>query len=226
MARILIIEDEPRIALAVQRGLQDELHAADVERNGSDGLRAVETREYDLVLLDRMLPGLAGLEVCRRIRRGGSAVPILMLTAKDTAEDVVAGLDAGADDYLTKPFAFAVLIARVRALLRRSAGQASPRFTVGPLEVDSASHRVWRDGVEISLTAKEFQLLEVLVRKRGTVLSKLRLAETVWERDAEPESNAVEVHVASLRRKLDRDRGPQLIHTIRGVGYVVRVEEP
>jgi len=147
-----------------------------------------------------------------------------MLTARDTTADVVAGLDAGADDYLTKPFAFDELLARVRTLLRRSTPAGSARIQVGPLELDGAQHRAWRDGQEIKLTAKEFQLLELLVRRQGSVLSKGRLTDSLWERDEEPDSNAIEVYIANLRRKIDRGREPAVIHTIRGVGYVVRVD--
>lgn len=224
VARILVIEDEPKLALAIQQGLQDELHAVDVERNGTEGLAAAETDAYELILLDLMLPGLPGLQICKRLRAAGRAVPILMLTARDTTESIVEGLDAGADDYLTKPFKFGELLARVRAMLRRTAAAVAAKVRVGPLELDAVGHRVWRDGEELTLTAKEFQLLELLVRRRGSILSKARLMEAVWERDMEPESNSIEVHMANLRRKVDRNREPALIHTVRGIGYVVRVE--
>ena len=224
MARILIIEDEPALADALYTGLCDEHHVVDVAHDGREGLLAAESGEHDLLLLDLMLPGLPGLEVCRRLRAAGSTVPILVLTARDAIDDVVRGLDVGADDYLTKPFAFEELLARVRALIRRQTTALSARTRVGPLELDLVDHRVWRDEEEIALTAREFQLLELLVRRQGAILSKERITESLWNVEEEPESNAVEVHIARLRGKLDRGRTPRLIHTVRGLGYVVRVE--
>ncbi len=224
MAHLLVIEDEPRLALAIQRGLQDEGYAADVVRDGLLGLDAARNGHHDLLLLDLMLPGLPGLELCRRLRAGGSTVPVLVLTARDDPADVVKGLDAGADDYLAKPFAFEVLLARVRALLRRGSAQPSSRYHCGPVELDTATHEAWRDGVAVTLSAKEFQILELLMRRPGAVLSRARIAAALYEADMEPESNSIEVHVANLRRKLDRERAAPLIHTIRGVGYALRWE--
>lgn len=213
VARILLVEDEPALAEAVALGLRDEGHVVDVEHDGQEGLFAALDEAYELIVLDRMLPRFSGDAICRRLRVDGSTVPVLLLTARDTPRDVAEGLDAGADDYLGKPFAFEELTARVRALLRRAAGVASPRFQAGALELDPAAHRAWWDGREVALTAKEYQLLEALVRRRGRVLSKTQLARAAW--DAEPEDNVIEVHLSHLRRKL----APDCIRTVRGVGY-------
>jgi DNA-binding response OmpR family regulator len=222
VARILVIEDEIPLARVLKRGLTDELHAVDLEHDGDSGLFAASHTPYELVILDLMLPKKSGHDVCRALRRDKNDVPILVVTAKDTTQDVVDLLDAGADDFLKKPFAFDELLVRVRALLRRAHGARSPRVEVGPLSLEPSTHRAWLHGEELLLTAKELQLLEFLARRPGAVFNKERLLEAIWDRDHEPTPNTLEVHVATLRKKLERDGVPKLIHTVRGVGYVLR----
>lgn len=219
--RILVAEDEPALADALQRGLTEERHVVDVARDGDEALWAVQGGAYDLVILDLLLPGLPGLEVCRRLRRGGNRVPILMLTALDATDDVVAGLDAGATDYMTKPFAFRELAARVRAALRGATSEGS-LARVGELVIDSAAHKAVVEGAELELTAKQYQLLEFLVAHVGTAVSRTRLTEVLWAHDDAPDSNALEVYMAMLRRKIGRGPGRPTIETIRGFGYVLR----
>jgi DNA-binding response OmpR family regulator len=219
--RILVVEDETALAAALRRGLEEELFAVDVVADGEEALWAARSGAYDLVILDLLLPRVSGMDVCRKLRREGAAVPILMLTARDSTRDVVGGLDAGANDYLTKPFAFEELLARVRALLRTTVVARASVVEVGDLRVDTKAHRVSRAGDEIELTAKEFQLLEYLAVHAGEVVSKDRLAGALWAHDCEPDSNAIEVYVAHLRRKIDRGRAPLLV-TVRGAGYVLR----
>ena len=220
--RILVVEDETAIAAALRRGLEDELFVVDVANDGEEALWAARSGAYGVVILDVLLPRLSGMEVCRRLRREGVAVPILMLTARDATRDVVLGLDSGANDYLTKPFAFEELLARVRALLRASSSARATVVEIDDLVVDTAGHRVTRGGEEIDLTAKEYQLLEFLAVHEGAVLSKERLSEALWAHDCEPDSNAIEVYVANLRRKIDRGRAKPLLHTVRCAGYVLR----
>ena len=220
--RILVVEDEKALAAALRRGLEDELYAVDVVHDGEEALWAGRSGTYDAVILDLMLPRLSGMEVCRRLRREGSKVPVLMLTARDATADVVLGLDAGANDYLTKPFAFEELLARVRALVRATASARGIVIEVGDVRIDTVAHRVSLGGDDIELTAKEYQLLEYLAVHRGEIVSKGRLAEALWSHDCEPDSNAIEVHVARVRRKIDRGHDGTLIRTIRGAGYVLR----
>ena len=224
--RILVVDDEAALAAALRRGLEDELFAVDVARDGEEALWAARSGVYDLVILDVLLPKLAGTEVCARLRREGVNVPILMLTARDATRDVVSGLDAGANDYVTKPFVFEELVARVRALLRTASSAHAAVIEIDDLRVDTAAHRVTRRGEEVELTAKEYQLLEVLAVRRGEVVPRSRLVEALWAHDCEPDSNAIEVYVAHLRRKLERNRGAALLHTIRGAGYVLRAPGP
>jgi DNA-binding response OmpR family regulator len=219
--RLLIVEDEKRLALSLAKGLTAEGYAVDVVHDGLEGLHRASESPYDLIVLDIMLPGMNGYRVCAALRAAGHDVPILMLTAKDGEYDEAEGLDTGADDYLTKPFSYVVLVARIRALLRRrrSAG-ASPVLEAGGLRVDTAARRVHRGEEEIPLTAKEFAVLEQLALRAGEVVSKAEILEHVWDFAYEGDPNIVEVYVSALRRKL----GARLIRTVRGAGY--RLEEP
>lgn len=217
--RVLIVEDEPAIADALFRGFAAEGIVSDVAADGARGLGQALAMEYDVVVLDLRLPVLSGYEVCRRLRKAGSAVPVLVLTAKDGEYDEVDALDFGADDFLSKPFSFAVLLAHLRALLRRSSPQRSPMLTAGDLVLDPAARQVWRDRTEIHLTAREFGLLEFLVRHRGQAVSRAQIAEHVWASGLGPDSNVVEVYVGYLRRKIDDPFGTRSIVTVRGIGY-------
>lgn len=216
--RLLIVEDERRLALSLAKGLRAEGFAVDVVHDGREGLHRAQEGAYDLIVLDIMLPGLNGYRVCSALRAAGSEVPILMLTAKDGEYDEAEGLDTGADDYLTKPFSYVVLVARVRALLRRRGSGASPVVRVGALAVNRGARRVERDGDEVSLTAKEFSVLEHLAMNGGDVVSKADILEHVWDFAYDGDPNIVEVYVSALRRKL----GPGFIETVRGAGYRLR----
>ena len=220
--RILVVEDEHRLAAVIRRGLQEQGYAVDVAYDGEDGLALAEVEPYDLVVLDIMLPRLDGLEVCRRLRAERRNTPILMLTARDTVDDRVAGLDSGADDYLVKPFAFRELLARVRALLRRDSLARDPVLRVGDLEVDTVTRDVRRGGRSLELTSKEYALLEYFVRNPNRVLTRTEIAEHVWDYDFVAMSNVVDVYVRYLRRKLADDQEPRLIRTVRGTGYQLK----
>ena len=222
--RILIAEDELKMASLLARGLMEEGHAVDVERTGDGALRMARAVEYDAVVLDLMLPGLDGVEVCRRLREGSVWTPVLMLTARDGVEDRVAGLDAGADDYLVKPFSFTELLARLRALVRRGATERPSVLEVSGLRLDPATRRVWRDETEIQLSGKEFALLETFMRRPGQVLSRYQLLEHAWDYAYENRSNVVDVYVRYLRDKIDRPFGRDTLETVRGVGYRLRKE--
>jgi two-component system OmpR family response regulator len=222
--RVLIVEDEVKMARLVHRGLVEEGHAADVASTGEDAVWMAEAHPYDAIVLDVMLPGLSGFETCRRLRNNGIWAPVLMLTARDAVDDRVAGLDAGADDYLTKPFSFAELLARLRALARRGGVERPTELVVGDLRLDPASRRTWRGDTEISLSPKEFALLETFMRRRGEALSRLQLLEHAWDFAYENRSNVVDVYVRYLREKIDRPFGSDSIETVRGVGY--RLREP
>ena len=220
--RILIAEDELKMASLLARGLGEEGHAVDVERTGDGALRMACAVEYDAVVLDLMLPELDGVQVCRRLRNAGVWTPVLILTARDGVEDCVAGLDAGADDYLVKPFSFAELLARLRALVRRGAAERPAVLEVGDLRLDPATRQAWRDGIEIRLSGKEFALLETFMRRPGQVLSRYQLIEHAWDYAYENRSNVVDVYVRYLRDKIDRPFGRDSLETVRGVGYRLR----
>ena len=220
--RILIVEDEPKLAGLLRRGLRKEGMAVDLAGKGEDALWKAESTEYDAIILDLMLPGIDGFEVCRRIREAGVWSPVLMLTARDSVGDRVAGLDSGADDYLTKPFSYAELLARLRALMRRGAVVRPTELTVGSLRLDPARRLVWRGNTEIELSAKEFALLETFMRRPGEVLSRFDLLEHAWDYDYENRSNVVDSYVRFLRRKIDKPFGVKSLETVRGAGYRLR----
>jgi two-component system copper resistance phosphate regulon response regulator CusR len=217
--RILIVEDEPVAAGVLARGLREHAYAVDVSPDGVDALEKAGINDYDLIILDVLLPGLNGLELCARLRRDGATVPILMLTARGGPDQRVEGLDAGADDYLPKPYHFPELVARVRALLRRGPALAAAVLTVDDLHVDTRAQSVERAGRSIQLTTKEYTLLEYLVRRRGEVVSRGDISEHVWDSSFDPLSNLIEVYIQRLRRKIDDGHAVKLIHTRRGAGY-------
>ena len=223
--RVLIVEDELRMASLIRRGLAGEGLAADVASTGEEALWMAPAHEYDAVVLDVMLPDLDGFEVCRRLRAAGVWSPVLMLTARDSVEDRVAGLDSGADDYLVKPFAFAELLARLRALARRGDTGRPTVLAVGDLRLDPATRDVTRNGTDISLSAKEFALLETFMRRPGEVLSRLHLLEHAWDFAYDNRSNVVDVYVRRLRRKIDKPFARESLETVRGVGYRLRRED-
>ena len=219
--RILLVEDEPRMAQVVAKGLRERSYAVDVAGDGNAALYQTSINDYDLILLDVLLPGPDGFEVCRELRARGNATPVLMLTARATIDDRITGFDAGADDYLTKPFAFRELVARVRALLRREPLLHPDLVQLEDLVLDAASHRVSRAAREIELTAKEYALLEYLARRAGQLVSRTEIAAHVWDESFDPFSNTIEVYVNRLRKKIDEQHTVKLIHTRRGEGYIL-----
>ena len=223
--RILLVEDDPSVANFITKGLKEEQYAIDATGDGEEGFFMASTIPYDLLILDVMVPKMDGFTICRKLREKSCTTPILLLTARDTVEDRVTGLDTGADDYLTKPFAFPELLARIRALLRRGKAQATTRLTATDLELDPVSHRVWRNGQEITLTNKEYALLEYLLRNANRVLTRTAIIDHVWDIQYDSMTNIVDVHIRSLRAKIDRDHTTPLIHTVRGVGYVLKTPE-
>jgi two-component system OmpR family response regulator len=220
--RVLVVEDEVKLAGLIRRGLREEGVLADVAIKGEDALWMAEATAYDVLVLDVMLPGIDGFETCRRLRGDGVRTPILMLTARDEVEDRIAGLDTGADDYLTKPFDFGELLARLRALARRGPSEHDPVLRVGDLELDPAARSVSRGGEPIQLSTKEFQLLEVFMRHPGEVLSRYQLLEGAWDTEYEHRSNVIDVYVRYLREKVDRPFGVTTLETVRGAGYRLR----
>ncbi|NQU47389.1 MAG: response regulator transcription factor [Planctomycetes bacterium] len=221
MTRLLLVEDEERLARSLVIGLRDEDYIVDHARDGEEGLWYAEAGHHDAILLDLRLPKMDGLELCKHLRSNGSLIPILMLTACDTTQDIITGLDLGADDYLTKPFEFTELLARLRAILRRGTTSRSARLCLANLELEAKTRRVWRDGKEITLSNMEFRVLEHLMQHAGTVQSKNRICAAVWDDDLGPESNVLEVLISHLRRKIDRDFDAPLLHTRRGAGYLL-----
>jgi len=223
--RILVVEDEKKVASFLKKGLEEERYAVDCAFDGEEALFMADANEYDLVILDIMLPKVDGLEVLKQVRGKGATLPVLMLTAKDSIEDVVKGLDRGCDDYLTKPFAFAELLARVRALLRRKGREPAGELRVADLVLDPVTHAVSRGGKKLDLTAKEYALLEYLMRHADRVVTRTMISEHVWDYHFDPMTNVIDVYVNHLRGKIDVDSSQKLIHTIRGVGYILRGNE-
>jgi two-component system OmpR family response regulator len=222
--RVLIVEDEVKMAGLIRRGMREEGLAADVAIKGEDALWMAGATPYDVIVLDVMLPGIDGFETCRRLREKRVWAPVLMLTARDAIEDRVAGLDTGADDYLTKPFSFVELLARLRALARRGDVGHATVLTAGDLNLDPAARRVWRDQTDISLSTKEFALLETFMRHPGQVLDRLQLLEHAWDYEYESRSNVIDVYVRYLREKIDRPFGVDSLETVRGAGYRLRAD--
>jgi heavy metal response regulator len=222
--RLLVVEDENKVASFIKKGLEEEGYAVDLAADGEAGLAMALERVHDLIILDIRLPKMDGLQVLQMLRRDKITTPVLLLTVRATIEDKVLGLDAGADDYLTKPFAFQELLARVRALLRRRAETEPSVLQVGDLSLDPARRTVTRGGVKIDLTAREFSLLDYFMRNPGRVLTRTMIAEHVWDYSFDTSTNVIDVYVNYLRKKIDAEREPKLLHTVRGVGYVLRAE--
>jgi DNA-binding response OmpR family regulator len=219
--RVLVVEDEPRVARLVQRALEHERHVVDVAADGVEGLTLGRSRRFDAIVLDILLPRLSGLEVCRKLRAEKVATPILMLTARDAIEERVQGLDAGADDYLTKPFAIAELLARVRALGRRHGEVEEDTLRTSDLTLDKSRHEVRRNGTTIELSKREFMLLEYLLRNKGRVLSRQQILDHVWGYDHDPSTNVVDIYIHYLRKKIESGERPPLLKTVRGIGYAI-----
>ena len=220
--KILVVEDEKKVASFLKKGLEQEYYSVDVASDGKEGLNYVISNEYDVIILDIMLPFIDGISLLKEIRKEKIGTPILMLTAKDTVNDKVTGLDSGADDYLAKPFAFEELLARIRALMRRKEGSKSLILSVDNLSLDTQTHKVTRDGKEIILTPKEYSILEYLLRNKNNVVSRMKLTDHVYEYQFDPDTNVIDVYINKLRNKIDKDFTHQLLHTIRGIGYMIK----
>ncbi len=220
--RILVVEDEKKVAGFIKKGLEEETYAVDVAYDGQDGLHLGLEGQYDLIILDIMLPKIDGLEILSQLRDQGKDVPILLLTAKDAVDDRVTGLNKGADDYLTKPFAFSELLARVRVLLRRGKAEVKTTLQISDLTLDLVSHKVNRGGDEIELTGKEYSLLEYFMRNQEKVLTRTMIAEHVWDYNFDTFTNVIDVYINHLRKKIDKGRQSKLLHTLRGVGYIMK----
>ena len=220
--RILVVEDDKKVAGFIKKGLEEESYAVDVAYDGEDGLHFGSEGQYDLIILDIMLPKIDGLEILSQLRDQGKDTPILLLTAKDAVDDKVAGLNKGADDYLTKPFAFSELLARVRVLLRRGKAEVKTTLMISDLTLDLVSHKVNRGGDEIELTGKEYGLLEYFMRNQEKVLTRTMIAEHVWDYNFDTFTNVIDVYINHLRKKIDKGRESKLLHTLRGVGYVMK----
>lgn len=222
--RILIVEDEKKVASFIKKGLEEEYFAADIALDGKEGMKMATTEEYDAIIMDIMLPFIDGISLLKEIRKREIVTPVLMLTVKDSLKDKVEGLDAGADDYLTKPFAFEELIARVRALLRRNESTKTSKLKVGDLLLDLQTHKVIRENQEIILTPKEYAILEYLMRNSNKVVSRTKLIEHVYDYHFDPETNIIDVYINKVRSKVDTNFKTPLIHTIRGIGYIIKDE--
>jgi len=220
--RILVVEDDKKVAGFIKKGLEEETYAIDVAYDGEDGLYLGSEGQYDLIILDIMLPKIDGLEILSQLRDQGRDTPILLLTAKDNVDDRVAGLNKGADDYLTKPFAFSELLARVRVLLRRGKAEVKTTLQISDLTLDLVSHNVNRGGDEIELTGKEYSLLEYFMRNQEKVLTRTMIAEHVWDYNFDTFTNVIDVYINHLRKKIDKGRESKLLHTLRGVGYIMK----
>ena len=224
--RLLVVEDDQRISNFLVKGLRENAYAADTAPNSEVALYQLSVNSYDAVILDVMLPGKSGFAICTEIRASGLNTPVLMLTARDAVDDRIFGLDAGADDYLTKPFAFSELLARLRALLRRSSEVRPPKIVVADLEIDTTAQRIWRGGKEIHLTTKEYALLEYLAREQGRIVGRADISEHVWDETFDAFTNLIDVYIRRLRSKMDEGFPLQLIHTRRGAGYVLEDRSP